>query len=119
MFGRSVCNGAGYAQCIDWNRKWLLTERRTRPILIKCQKWRRCAVFRYVGTRHRGEGSSISSIVRVAESTPQRILRALAQYERVAVVAGSQHRAGDTIRRMGENISATAVEAVIDEHPEV
>ncbi|MGN5238577.1 AMP-binding protein [Rhodococcus sp. SJ-3] len=29
------------------------------------------------------------------------------------------HRAGDTIRRMGENISTTAVEAVIDEHPQV
>lgn len=29
------------------------------------------------------------------------------------------HRAGDTIRRLGENISATAVEAVIDEHPEL
>ncbi|PPI94005.1 hypothetical protein C5E46_23620 [Nocardia nova] len=29
------------------------------------------------------------------------------------------HRAGDTVRRLGENISATAIEAVIDEHPEV
>jgi crotonobetaine/carnitine-CoA ligase len=29
------------------------------------------------------------------------------------------HRAGDTIRRMGENISTTAVEAVIDEHPQL
>lgn len=29
------------------------------------------------------------------------------------------HRNGDTIRRMGENISATAVEAVIDEHPQL
>ncbi|WP_062999453.1 AMP-binding protein [Nocardia jinanensis] len=29
------------------------------------------------------------------------------------------HRAGDTIRRMGENISSTAVEAVVDEHPQL
>jgi len=29
------------------------------------------------------------------------------------------HRTGDTIRRLGENISATAVEAVIDEHPQL
>jgi crotonobetaine/carnitine-CoA ligase len=29
------------------------------------------------------------------------------------------HRAGDTIRRLGENISTTAVEAVIDEHPQL
>ncbi|MGV9960180.1 class I adenylate-forming enzyme family protein [Rhodococcus aetherivorans] len=29
------------------------------------------------------------------------------------------HRAGDTVRRMGENISTTAVEAVIDEHPQL
>lgn len=29
------------------------------------------------------------------------------------------HRAGDTIRRMGENISTTAVEAAIDEHPQL
>ncbi|MFF3573328.1 AMP-binding protein [Nocardia jiangxiensis] len=30
-----------------------------------------------------------------------------------------RHRAGDTIRRLGENISTTAVEAVIDEHPQL